>query len=183
MENLYTPDCIRTYTGIYMNVFEPTIDMICIEDIAHALSNLCRFGGHTPEFYSVAQHSFLCASITPPHLKLEALLHDASEAYLMDIPSPIKSKLSNYRDIEHRLMLLISEKFQFEYPISRSVKIVDKEVLELEWKQLVLKEPLVENFVCWTPGYSKRRFLETFTEITGQATGTNGQSEICQRKQ
>ena len=50
-ENLYTPNCIRTFTGIYVNVFEPTPEMICIEDIAHALSNQCRFSGHLPTFY------------------------------------------------------------------------------------------------------------------------------------
>ena len=55
IENLYTPDCIRTYTGIYMNVFEPTLEMIHIEDIAHALSMQCRFGGHLYDFYSVVQ--------------------------------------------------------------------------------------------------------------------------------
>ena len=54
-ENLYTPNCIRTFTGLYMNVFNPKPDMICIEDIAHALSQQPRFGGHLPRMYSVAQ--------------------------------------------------------------------------------------------------------------------------------
>ena len=58
MENLHTADCIRTFTGLYMNVFEPTPEMICIEDIAHGLSNMPRFGGHLPEFYSVAPVSY-----------------------------------------------------------------------------------------------------------------------------
>lgn len=59
-ESLYTPNCIRTFTGIYMNVFDPTDEMICIEDIANALSHQCRFAGHLPNFYSVAQHSVQC---------------------------------------------------------------------------------------------------------------------------
>src|SRR5665811_1025646 len=98
MENLYTPNCIRTFTGIYMNVFEPTPEMISIEDIAHALTMQCRFGGHLPDFYSVAQHSLNCSYlIDNPKLKLTALLHDASEAYLLDIPRPIKNNLNNYK--------------------------------------------------------------------------------------
>jgi len=91
IENLFTPNCIRTFTGKYVNVFEPTLEMICIEDIAHALSMQCRFGGHLPYFYSVAQHSINCSFLVDtPCLKLEVLMHDASEAYLLGIPSPIK---------------------------------------------------------------------------------------------
>lgn len=116
-ENLYTPDCIRTFTGIYVNVFEPTEEMICIEDIAHALSNQCRFGGHLPVFYSVAQHSIIMSDKMHESHKLAALLHDASEAYLLDIPRPIKKGLSNYKEIEDKLMTAIAAKFGFEYPL------------------------------------------------------------------
>lgn len=109
MENLYTPDCIRTFTGIYMNVFEPTPEMICIEDIAHSLSMQCRFGGHLPEFYSVAEHSWHCSLMVANEHKLAALLHDASEAYLLDIPRPIKHRLNNYKKIEDNLMNIIAK--------------------------------------------------------------------------
>lgn len=140
-ENLYTPDCIRTYSGIYMNVFEPTLEMICIEDIAHALSMQCRFGGHLPSFYSVAQHSLNCSYlIEEPELKLEALLHDASEAYLLDIPRPIKQRLHNYKDLERELMILIFEKFGLTYPIHEKVKAVDETMLQLEWDCLMLRK-------------------------------------------
>jgi hypothetical protein len=165
MENLYMPNCIRTFTGIYVNVFEPTLEMICIEDIAHGLSNQCRFGGHLPEFYSVAQHSFLCSQMAESEFKLEALLHDASEAYLLDIPSPIKQGLSNYKEIEDKLMVLIAEKFGFKYPLTKAVKKIDEEMLQFEWKHLMLKKPMIGWFDCWQPGYAKRRFLETFYEL------------------
>lgn len=141
MENLYTPNCIRTVTGIYMNVFEPTPEMICIEDIAHALSNQCRFGGHLPRFYSVAEHSLNCMHlIEKDELKLGALLHDASEAYLLDIPSPIKKGLSNYKEIEDRLMMVIAKKFEFDYPLHPEIKKVDEIMLQMEWDNLMLQD-------------------------------------------
>lgn len=166
MENLYTPNCIRTFSGIYMNVFEPTLDMIFIDDIAHALSNQCRFGGHLPQFYSVAQHSILCSTLVSNEYKLAALLHDASEAYLLDIPSPIKQGLSNYKEIEDKLMTLIAKKFGFKYPLESQVKEIDKKILALEWEQLMMQKTIVENFRCWSPEYAKRRFLEAYITIT-----------------
>ena len=124
-----------------MNVFEPTMDMICIEDIAHALSYQCRFGGHLPKFYSVAQHSLNCSYLMDnKELKLAALLHDASEAYLLDIPRPIKQSLSNYKEIEDGLMKLIAEKFGFEYPLHSEVKKIDELMLQLEWDYLMLNK-------------------------------------------
>lgn len=138
-ENLYTPNCIRTVSGIYMNVFEPTPEMICIEDIAHALSMQCRFGGHLPTFYSVAQHSLNCSYlIEDEKLKLPALLHDAGEAYLIDVPRPVKRGLTNYKEIEDRLMRVIADKFGFEYPLHPDVKEVDEQMLQTEWNHLML---------------------------------------------
>jgi len=164
-ENLYTPNCIRTFTGIYFNVFEPTLDKILIEDIAHALSHQCRFGGHLPEFYSVAQHSFLCSSLVSKEHKLQALLHDAAEAYILDIPRPIKQNLNNYKQIEDNLMSLIARKFNFTYPLTKEVKQIDEDMLVFEWEYLMLDKPNPDNFACWSSGYAKRRFLETFEEL------------------
>lgn len=147
MENLYTPDCIRTVTGLYINVFDPTPEMICIEDIAHALSMQCRFGGHLPYFYSVAQHSAYCCSLAESEHKFAALMHDASEAYLLDIPRPIKNKLENYKKIEDGLMKVIAEKFGFEYPFHKNVKEVDEQMLQVEWDTLMLrKNTAIEYF-------------------------------------
>ena len=166
MENLYTPNCIRTVSGIYFNVSDPAIEMINIEDIAHSLSQQCRFGGHLPEFYSVAQHSYLCSTLVRNEFKLEALLHDASEAYLLDIPSPIKPKLTNYKEIEDRLMRLIAEKYGFNYPLSKEVKKADEEMLNMEWNTIMLQKVNLKGFKCFSPGFAKSRFLETFYELT-----------------
>ncbi len=168
IENLYTPSCIRTFTGKYINVFNPDPELICIEDIAHSLSNQCRFGGHLPEFYSVAQHSFYCASWVAKEHKLAALLHDASEAYLLDIPSPVKAGLSNYKEIEDQLMQLIAEKFGFKYPLDDEVKNIDKELLQLEWEQLMLRKKgrWYRDIVPVIPVTAKGVFLNKFKSLT-----------------
>lgn len=77
---------IQTFTGKRFDLLEPTIDMICIEDIAHHLSIENRFAGATKFAYSVGYHSVLASNQAPKHLKLEALLHDAEEAYYKDLP-------------------------------------------------------------------------------------------------
>lgn len=170
-ENLYTPDCIRTVSGKYVNVFEPTAEMIDIEDIAHALSHQCRFGGHLPEFYSVAQHSVLCAKYVPEQFQLAALMHDASEAYLLDIPRPIKQRLTNYKEIENKLMLLIAEVFGFEWPMSPGVAAVDEVMLKHEWDELMLGKTRVYIVSLHSPVFWKRRFLQEFERLKGGANG------------
>lgn len=137
------PGIIRTYTGKMINVLDPDPALICIEDIAHALSNQCRFSGHTSKFYSVAQHSVLCAKMVSSQFKLAALLHDASEAYLVDLPTPIKIAIPQYTEIEGNMMRVIANKFGFDYPLSAIVKYADKAALEIEWKGLILSSKLL----------------------------------------
>lgn len=166
-ENLFTPDCIRTYTGIYINVFEPTPEMICIEDIAHALANQCRFGGHLPRFYSVAQHSgYVCALVDDDNA-FSALMHDASEAYLMDIPRPIKKRLRDYKEIEDGLMRVIADKFGFEYPMNTIIKEADEQMLQLEWDCLMLgKNSNIQPFE-W---YRAKEFFMNQFKLKSQLT-------------
>lgn len=162
IENLYTPDCIRTVTGKYVNVFDPTPDMICIEDIAHALSQQPRFGGHLPVFFSVAQHSVGCMLNAQPDERLGALMHDASEAYLMDIPSPIKKRLANYDEIENELMAVIAEKFGFAWPLPETIKKIDRRELEWEWHTIMLGGC---SICSWWPAKAKYQFLKAFRSI------------------
>lgn len=166
-ENLYTPNSIRTSSGIYFDFVNPTVDMIKIEDIAHALSQQCRFGGHLPVFFSVAQHCYNCQFlVSQKKYALEALLHDASEAYLLDIPKPLKNLLPDYQAIERKVELLIAEKFKLEYPWPESVKFIDVAMLEMEWNYVFLEKPADHEIL---KPYSKKEakfvFLHAFNQL------------------
>lgn len=131
----------NTASGIMIDLLNPTTDMIQIEDIAQALSNYCRFGGHTRDFYSVAQHSVLVCDLAPEWLKLEALMHDAAEAYLGDVIKPIKILLGDvYAELEARFMKVIAQRFRLDHGKLAEVKQYDIEALELEHRYLQLDE-------------------------------------------
>ena len=102
---------ITTITGKHIDFANITPDQFCIKDIAAGLSNTCRFTGQLANFYSVAQHSVYVSQIVPPEYALEALLHDATEAYMGDITSPLKAMLPDYKAIEKRVDAAIREKF------------------------------------------------------------------------
>ena len=111
---------IITYTGKVFPFDCITPDCIDIHDIAHALSHLCRFTGHTKSFYSVAQHSLLVSEKMPgrPAEKLAGLLHDAAEAYTNDLASPLKKWMNNesgghtpYLDLQDSITAMIYNKY------------------------------------------------------------------------
>lgn len=141
---------ITTYTGRTFNLLEPDPDDICIEDIAHALSNLCRFTGHVRRFYSVAQHSHVVSRLVPHDIAFMALMHDASEAYISDISTPLKHQLHDYKQIETRIELAINVKFNLgaETETKRLIKQADLIALATERRDLM---PRVEEEDEWTP--------------------------------
>src|SRR5574342_1090607 len=100
--NMNLNGSIITYTGRLFWPLSPRLEDINILDICHALSNQTRFTGHTREFYSVAQHSCLVSDLLPEKFKLDGLLHDASEAYLMDLARPVKEleQMTFFREAE-----------------------------------------------------------------------------------
>lgn len=155
---------IRTFSGKWVNVFAPSGDSICIQDIAHALSHQCRFGGHTHTHYSVAQHSVHCCQMIKREHKLSALLHDASEAYMVDIPSPIKKNLENYKEIEDGLMKVIADVFGFQYPLHKDIHTVDNLMLQIEWDNIFEGKKTVPDFTFYSPEKSKKEFLELFNQ-------------------
>lgn len=164
---------IQTYTGLKINVFEPDESMICIEDIAHGLSNTCRWGGHCREFYSVAQHCVLTTSLCSKGDMLWALMHDAAEAYIGDIPTPIKKCFSGIDKIEEDLLAVIAHKFGLDgFAIPDSVKKADRTALGIEAYNLM--DPEVVNgwygenpmpdvkLAFWSPEKAKEIFLGCF---------------------
>lgn len=166
-EDLHTGQTIRTFNGHYVNVFNPDPATIDIEDIAHGLSQVCRFAGHTYQFYSVAQHSVMVADLVPHGMRLEALLHDASEAYMCDMPRPIKRNMPQYKEIEEVLMAAIAKKFKIKYPFHKEIKEADNHMLEVEHKHIIIDRNQ-EMFRIWSIEKSKMYFLARFKTLYGQ---------------
>ena len=166
-ENLYTQYSIRTSSGIYVDFVNPRKEMFCIEDIAHALSQLPRFGGHLPYWYSVADHCISCARKAEQDGETKGnifacLMHDCSEAYLLDLPSPIKKLIPGYIVIEDRILRLLSEIFGFHYGLDgfgSYVKSVDKYKLEVEWDYFI---GLHTQDYIRNPKTSEKIFLEAY---------------------
>jgi|SRR6185503_15916877 len=128
---------IRTFSGVKFYPLDPNPADVLIEDIAHALSRLCRWVGHVPvEQYSVGLHSMHVCDLVGPNLnhQLAALLHDASEAYLGDIAKPVKVLLPDYKVAENRLMACISQALGFEFPLPEIVHQADAAALFIEAK-------------------------------------------------
>ena len=127
-------DFVETRSGIRVSVQDPHPDQFDIKDIAYALSNTCRYNGHSAGFYSVAEHSVVVALRLPPSLRLAGLLHDATEAYLGDIPSPIKQFLPDYKAIEERFEAAIIRRFDLELTENdwQAVKQADMDALYTE---------------------------------------------------
>jgi 5'-deoxynucleotidase YfbR-like HD superfamily hydrolase len=106
-------DWIQTYTGRVFWPLDPDPSEICIEDIAHSLSLQCRFLGHCKTFYSVLEHSCHVAHLVPAAYTVHGLLHDAAEAYVGDMPRPLKSQpdFATFRQIERRIQERIAKAF------------------------------------------------------------------------
>jgi hypothetical protein len=138
---------ILTSTGKWFDILKPDPSLIDLQDIAGALSKLCRFGGHCRQFYSVAEHSTLTAELMSQHrlsdltLLRWALLHDASEAYVVDIPRPAKRHLSEYLKIEEAIQRAVAERFGLPWPMPHEVHEVDNAILALELRVYMPEQP------------------------------------------
>lgn len=163
---------IRTFTGRYVNPLALTSEDVCIEDIAHHLSGINRFTGATPIPYNVAQHSVLVAryfDYSSPRLQLAALLHDASEAYLNDIASPVKHdpRMDFYREVEAIAMEVIFTKFGIAGLLSETskggrIKAVDDAVFRREANSFFGGTC---DIVPWTAGTAEISFLDLFWKL------------------
>ena len=136
---------LKTYCGLYIDLNNIDSEKINIEDIAHALSLVCRGNGHIKRFYSVAQHCIDCAREAELRglsnkVVLATLLHDASECYLSDIPSPVKKELLDYKKLEKNLMNVIYTKFLgsvLTKEEEEQIHIIDQDMLKLDLHYLL----------------------------------------------
>lgn len=168
---------ILTYTGKLIDPFNVKPEDICIEDIAHGLSLLCRYGGQCNRFYSVAEHSIIMA--TYPGFKkwkaLEMLLHDAAEAYIGDIIRPVKMALPQFKKFEDDFLHKIATKLITKVPWDFKVRKPDNIMLATEaYRMMNIGLPLANYnlidfnipFYYFNPLEAERRFLRLYKELT-----------------
>lgn len=167
METLSTKK-LRTYpTGTFISLADISVNDIHIEDIAHALSMQCRFGGHVKDFYSVAEHCTRgLARIAQDEktIMLQWLLHDAAEAYLIDLPGPAKDLLPEYKKLEEKIAAVIAAKFGIPYPMCEEVKYCDAAMKTWEFENIVLDR----TFHPQSPWEAKNEFLSWFKRLTNE---------------
>jgi len=173
---------IVTYTGKSFDLLNPTPNMVCIEDIAHALANICRYTGHVREFYSVAQHCVLMAKADLPGGPLQRLLHDAGEAYIGDITSPWKQCLIvhdfdvSVKEWELKIQKIIGLALGIDLNHSTKVKEADNRMYFTEVRDLMPPsdefrkwrgnlKPLEEKIICWYPLKAEDMFLAMYNSL------------------
>lgn len=159
------------------------VEDVSIESIAHGLSHVCRFGGHSRVFYSVAQHSVLVSYVCDEADALHGLLHDATEGLgLLDMPRPVKHapELAGYRAAERRLEAVIAQAFGLSEAMPLSVKRADDILLATERRDLMSRPhvpwvtgetgatPMLAPIEPWEPARARAEFLRRFDELTGR---------------
>lgn len=163
---------IQTYLGKRYWPLNPSPKDVHIEDIAHSLAYQCRFNGHTKKHFSVAQHSVQVSYLVLPHLALQGLMHDAAEAYLTDMPRPIKS--SEFKKIEEKNLQAIFERYGIAYPLHPDVKEADLVMLATEARDVMggqvhdwglTQTPLKEKIVPMSAAAAEIEFLTRFREL------------------
>ena len=173
---------LQTVSGRRVDPFDPDPSQLDIGDIARALGNLCRFGGHSRVFYSVAQHSVIVSELVEQRGGdaedvFAALMHDASEAYLGDMPHPIKHRSplgAAFRAAEEHLEAAIRDRFGIRADVPE-IKRADPALLATErrafsaeswhWPELDGVEPLDLELRAWTPDEATAKFAARFAAL------------------
>lgn len=172
-------DWMQTFSGGQFWPMDPRVEEVRAIDIAHSLSMQCRYAGHCLQFYSVAEHSVLMTrwlhGVGESHaVQKWALLHDAAEAYLVDVPRPVKPFLPGYKEAESAVMLAVAQRFGLSGDMPSVVKDADNRILvdesrvnmapcvadwELPW------EPLGVQLHFWAPWEAKKAFVDELTRM------------------
>lgn len=170
---------IRLLSGTMFSYNDPVASDVKIDDIAAALSKICRFPGHLPYFYSVAQHAVNASYIVEPEFAFTALMHDTAEAFTNDLPTPLKHAVPIFKDLEVKIESAMSKLFGFQYPLPWAVKLADLQMLQLEklhvkqdfseWEVLngITSEHLRDlvDLESWHPAYAEAKFLDRYDEL------------------
>lgn len=159
-----------TYAGHTINFLDFRVEDVRVEEIAHALSRLCRFGGHCREHYNVAHHAVLVARWlqdkgAPTAVVYAGLHHDDTEAYLGDVISPLKKLLPKYQEFEDTFAKVISKALDFEYPFPDLLKTADREVFFIENEDVRWQFPEDPEIIPWNSGVSKYLYLEMHKKL------------------
>lgn len=187
--NANTPTSIRTFGGTYFDFMAPEMSIFTIEDIAHALSHICRFTGHSETFYSVAQHSVLVSQIVPKECALFGLLHDAPEAFIGDVAKPLKNLLPDYAEIEARVERAVFDRLGLVGDIPKCVKVADLIMLRTEqrdimgceaevWAGTAGEMPLQEIIRPVSSREARQMFLDRYYELTEMPSLVFGEKEV-----
>ena len=163
---------IVTYSGIVFWPFDPRKEEINIIDIAHSLSMKCRFNGHLDKFESVAEHCVRVSSLCSKTNRLWGLLHDAAEAYVADLPAPIKEELPEYKRIENNILKIICKKYGLPIKEPEEVKKYDLVVRATEMRDLMSHnpykytvKPLRTILEPWTQKQAEKMYLDVFNSL------------------
>ncbi len=186
---------IVTFTGKSFDLLNPTPEMVCIEDISHALANIGRFTGHTRSFYSVAQHCVIMADADLPGKPLQRLLHEVAEAYIGDISSPLKQllcinrpdlesyipfKVLPVREFEQKILAVIGLALGVDLSHSAEVKEADNRMYITEVRDLMPPsdefgkwrgnlKPLNNKIIPWEPEYAEHEFRAAYQDYKGSS--------------
>lgn len=181
MKTKQTKSSILLVNGDFFDFENPRGHEYDIKSIAHALSNLCRYTGHSKRFYSVAEHCVIVSRLVPEKYAFEGLMHDASEAYCGDVASPLKRLLPGYRKIEDGVQEAIAMYFGLSYPFPEEVHAADKLAYVTErvsisntgrdilWYTDI--QPANLEIKGLAPNSAYKLFMERYEEVTANATG------------
>lgn len=185
METKLDDQWISLLSGGHFNYNKPEESDVTLYDIAAALSNVCRFSGHLPRFYSVAQHLVNASYIVSEENAFTALMHDTAEAFTNDLPTPLKWALPIFKELEVKIEGAMGKKFGFEFPYPPEVKEADTIMLMLE--KYYVKDcddpwPMYEKYTreyvktyydrvdltSWRPSIARNKFLARYEELTSE---------------
>ena len=177
---------LRSVYGSEISILEPKPNDFMLEEIARGLSNVARYSGQTPRHYSVAEHSLHVSAVLMmprlqfpaqgprprPDLALWGLMHDAAEAYLSDVPTPLKELLPRFSTIEETFLQAIAQRFSLVWPMPKIVKVADRLIYHRECQEFQrIRRARFEptGFGVLSPREAEKRWLEAFEWLQTEA--------------